>query len=204
MGTVNWSARLVTPPTVEPITLDEAKLHLRVSHTDEDALIAGWTAAAREEAERFQGRAYLTQTWRLVLDSWPPGRVIRLPRPPLARVVSIAYTDAVGVDHTLDPSLYVVDAYSEPGRIVLRDGALWPSDELAPAAGIRIEFEAGYVSQNEVPGTVKAAILLLVAHMYEFREPVVVGKTVSPLVLSAERLLGPDRVFYSGPWSPCE
>src|ERR1051325_11329554 len=98
---------LSTAPTVEPVSLDEAKGQVRVEldfHSD-DALILGLIAAARRLAEVFCGRAFLTQTWDLTLDAFPSGwgprwpatlggrDAIRLPRPPLQSVSYVKYVD---------------------------------------------------------------------------------------------------------------
>ena len=74
-----------TAPTTEPVTISEAKAHLRVDENvaEEDELIAAYIAAAREYCEGFQNRAYITQTWELWLDSFPDKDYIEIPLPPL-------------------------------------------------------------------------------------------------------------------------
>lgn len=67
----------IAGPAVEPITLSEAKAHLRVTDTVEDALISNLIKAAREEVEQATGLALITQEWRLYLDSWPPSGLVR-------------------------------------------------------------------------------------------------------------------------------
>lgn len=191
----HWSLRVVTPPTAEPVTLDEAKLHLRVDTTDDDARISGLIRAAREHAEQILGRALMTQTLELGLDCWPEDGVILLPMPPVQDVESITYTDAAGADHTVDPETYVVDAASEPTRIVLRWGYCWPADVLQPQSGsIRVRYVAGYQSAADVPQAIKAAILLHVGLLYEGREAAVVGQTATELPLAYRALLAPHRV----------
>lgn len=67
---------LVTPPSTEPVTLAEAKLHLRIetAMTDDDTYISALITAARQSAETITRRAFIIQVWRLVLDAFPaPG-----------------------------------------------------------------------------------------------------------------------------------
>ena len=65
------SIKITTQPSVEPVTLAEAKLHLRVDIADDDTLITSLIAAARQQAENITRRALCTQSWVLVLDSFP-------------------------------------------------------------------------------------------------------------------------------------
>ena len=105
----------ITTPT-EPVTLDEAKLHLRVDGTDENALISAMISAARESCEdRIEGAIPVTG-WRLTLDAFPDA--IKLPRGPVASVESVKYIDAAGVEQTLSPLDYLVDTASMQGYIV--------------------------------------------------------------------------------------
>lgn len=187
--------KLITPPTTEPVSLAEAKAHLRVDGADEDALIDGLITAARQHAEVFTRRAFITQTWELVLDGWPNKESIEIPLPPLRSIVSVTYTDMDGVNTLWDAANYIVDTDSEPGRLVLDYEKTWPAVTLQPAGGIRIRFEAGYGGSADVPQAIKQAMLLHIGFLYEQREAVTVGNIVNRLPLAYDALLWPYRVF---------
>ena len=165
---------LITPPAVEPISLDDARLHVRQDDRADDALITGLIKAAREYVETtFVHRALITQTWELVLDDWPDGYEIELPMPPLQTVTSVKYTDLDGVEHTFDDDYYIVDTTGVKGRIVLVEDADWPSSEdLQEAAAIRVRFVAGYGATGaSVPETLILGMKMLIGSWYENREP---------------------------------
>lgn len=188
---------LVEGPTQAAVSLEEAKLHLRVDDDEEDALIAGQLVRAHMACEDFQGRAYGRRTYELSLHSWPGRREIRLPMPPLVEVESIKYVTADSAEHTLDPASYLVDARSEPGRIVLRNGYAWPQEQLREANGVVIRYVAGYEHIPAHLQTFGAAVLLTLGHLYEHRENVLVVRTatVAPIPRGAQSLLYPHRVF---------
>lgn len=158
---------LVTPPTEEPVSLAEAKLHLRVDHTEEDALISVLIMTAREYVEMYTRRQLVTATWRLTLDCWP--YCIRPPKPPLATVTTLAYIDSTEVLQVVDPTTYRVDTSLEPGRILLAAGASWPVAASVPGA-VQVEYTAGYGAASAVPATFKQAMLLTIGDLYEHRE----------------------------------
>ena len=62
---------LVTAPASEPVSLAEAKAHLRIEAADDDSLIGALITAARQSAEAHMRRALMSQTWRLSLDRFP-------------------------------------------------------------------------------------------------------------------------------------
>ena len=185
----SWT--LVTPPTEEPVTLAEIKDHLRVSGTAEDSLLTLYAQMAREAVEEETWRALMPQTWTLYLAGWPADGIIELPRPPLASVTSIKYTDEDGVEATLAASNYRVDTAREPGRVVLAPNGEWPSDVLDSVNGVAVTFVAGYADASAVPPMAKAAILLQIGEIYANREAVIVGSTpqVTPAVQRVLNLL---------------
>ena len=189
----SWT--LTTPPTEEPVTLAEIKDHLRVSGTAEDSLLTLYAQMAREAVEEETWRALMPQTWVLYLAGWPADGIIELPRPPLASVTSIKYTDEDGVEATLAASNYRVDTAREPGRVVLAPNGEWPSDVLDSVNGVAVTFVAGYADASAVPPMAKAAILLQIGEIYANREAVIVGSTpqVTPAV---QRVLNLLRVRY--------
>jgi uncharacterized phiE125 gp8 family phage protein len=189
--------KLFTPPIEEPVSVAEAKAHLRLDTSDEDALVGGLIVAARQWCEGYQNRAYVTQTWDLVLDRWscePDLDRIRIPLPPLQSVASLKYTDADDVQTTMPASEYLVDVASQPGRLMLAYGRSWPTVTLRPAAAIEIRFTAGYGAAAEVPETVKQAIKLLVGHLYEHREATSV-QDLSEVPFAVKALLGLERIW---------
>lgn len=191
---------LVTPPAAEPISLAEAKAHLRVTFVEDDVLIAALAAAAREACEGEIDRSFIATGWRLGLDRfpWPENPVrsfdprvferplvgsaspIRVPVGRLASVQSITYLDSEGVRQTLDPSAYTVEA-GDAGRIVPAYGTSWPTHRVHPGS-VLIDFTAGYgPAATDVPASVRAAILLTLGNLYENRESIVIGQT--PVIL---------------------
>ena len=166
---------VVTAPSVEPVTLAEAKAHLRVDGTDEDTVISGLIVAAREVCEPKARRAFVTQTLKMSFDEWPEDDYFRLLRPPLASVTHVKYYDSAGVLQTMSASDYVVDVAVQPGRVYLEYGKSWPTATLRPGLPIEITYVAGYGAAAAVPQRYKQAICLLVGHWYENREQVVVA-----------------------------
>lgn len=163
-----YRLKLLTPPAAEPVTASEAKLHARIDDDTDNAAVAGMIKAARELAETYTRRAFVTQTWQLFMDAFPSERFIELPRPPLVSVTHVkTYTDA-DVAATFSASSYYVDTISSPGRIVLRDSASWP-DVARVANGVEIQYVAGYGEQGDVPQSIKTGVLHLVAWLYEHR-----------------------------------
>ena len=216
-----WPMRLnlSSAPAAEPISTAVAKLHLRVDVTDDDVPIASLVVAARRACEKFTGRALITQTWELFLDSWPAGGLaelwegtrtgpqtlldgqaagISLPRPPLQSVTTIKTYDDSDVATTFSSDDYFVDAVSEPGRVVLRSGASWPQADRV-ANGIEITFVAGYgAAGSDVPDDLLQGMLTLIGHLYENRETAVVGAAVATVPFATQELWAPYRVMEIG------
>lgn len=208
----------VTAPANAPVSLAQAKAHVRATDfTDDDTLIGLFIEAATDHVdgpEGFLGRALIDQTWDYYLDAFPAGpagsaraapnraasapaasaSIIKLPLPPLIEVEGVFWTDGAGAEQTLDPASYLVDTAGSAGRIALLTPGAWPTAR-AVANAVRIRFRAGYIDASDspvadaVPGAIRAAILLIVGDLYANRENVVVGATVATLPGPVENLL---------------
>lgn len=186
--------KLTSAPSVEPLSLSDAKTHCRVDTTDDDTYITALITVARKYVERRTKRALITQTWEYVMDDFPAH--FDVPLPPLQSVTSITYTDTNGDSQTLASSYYTVDTYSEPARIVEAVGKDWPStyDDVNV---VKVTFVAGYGdAASDVDVDLIHAIKMLVAHWYEFREPVTDVGSVNNIPYSVEALLSPHIVRY--------
>jgi len=167
---VRYGLSQYAAPATEPVSTAEAKTHLRVTYTEDDALIAALITAARQWVEEQTYRALVSQTWDLTLDEFPTGDdPIRIPRAPLVSVTSITYTDTAGASQTLAAANYVVSATRQPGLIRPAYNCEWPEAQDKPDA-VTVRFVAGYGAAAAVPETLKAAIKLLVGQLYEHRE----------------------------------
>lgn len=164
---MKYSLNQSTAPTAEPVTLAEAKSHLRIEHDAEDVTIQAYVQAAREEVETYLNRQLMTATWDLYLDAFPIGRSpLLLPKNPVQSVTSITYTDPDSGAQTFSSASYSSDVYSEPARIVLKDTAQWPEVLSVPNV-VKVRFVAGYTSAYLVPAKIKAAILLILSRLWE-------------------------------------
>lgn len=186
--------KLITAPATEPVSLTEAKLHIRVDNNADDTLITNLIKVAREFCEAWQRRAYVTQTWELYLQRFPSLREIVIPLSPLQSVTSLTYYDEDDMPDTFTG--FDEDLVREPGRIYLQHDESWPSVTLRPVNGVVIRFKAGYGNAASVPMTIKQAILLLIGHLYENREAVdTSGKNAIEIPLAMRALLNQNKVY---------
>jgi len=200
----------VNPPILEELLLPDFKTDLRIDGTSEDALCVLMLAAARryfEGRDGTLGRSFLTQTWDWTLDCWPGSTVatqnwpypytpayvakpLLVPLPPLQSVTSIKVRDSAGVVTTLDPSTYLVDIISEPGRITSTAG-WWSQVTPGLLSPITIRFVAGYgMRVAQIPEPLRMALLATAGEMYTNRDTG--ATTVPPWV---ERLVASYRVL---------
>ena len=187
---------LIQAPSEEPITVEEAKASpsLRITTAANDTDIGTLIATARDTAETITRRAFVTQTWELVLDGFPSGGIV-VPLPPLQSVASIKYIDDNGDQQTLNPLLYAVDTDSEPGLVVPAYGETWPStrDEVN---AVRVRFVAGYGSKDNVPEAIKTWIKMRVGTLFVNSTTIVTGTIVEALKRDyVDGLLDPYRVI---------
>lgn len=162
---------LMSGPSVEPITVAEAKAHCRIDHDAEDMLISSLILAARLHVEHNLDLALVSQSWSLYLDAWPGGAHVELPLAPLIGVEAIKTYDADDNAAIVDPGKYSIDAASRRPRIAFDNSASRPVPGRA-INGIEIAFVAGYgATADDVPVPIRQAIKMLVAHWYEAREP---------------------------------
>ena len=173
-----------TEPAVEPVSVSEAKQHLRVDISDDDPYIAGLITTARRYAEEYLDRSLIHTQWTMRLDTFP--HEFELPRPPMATsgtmtATSVTYTvdpggaggTSVLTTATLSTSTYRVDREATPGRIRTVYGGTWPS-HLADPNAVSVTWWGGYgASGADVPAQIRSAILMLVAHLYENRQAAV-------------------------------
>lgn len=203
--------QLLTGPKAEPISLAEAKQHLRVDDSFDDSLLAAMIVAARQQAEGVTHRSMIDQTWRYTFDSFPgaqlsaagvvwgeeystPDNALVLEHGPVTSIVSVGYLDMGGVQQVMPATDYVADLSGDFGRITPVFGKIWPIP-MPQIGSCSVVFQAGAADATQVPQAIKAWMLLRIAAMYENREEIVVGRgvTANPLAF-AEYLLDPYKV----------
>lgn len=162
---------IITPPATEPITLTEAKAQCRVDGTAEDALLTLYIQSAREQCEKLIGRKLITQTVEQRLDAFPDVE-IQLDAVPVVSITSVKYDDAAGVEQTLSGSAYVLDAAAYPGGwLQPAADTEWPVT-IDYTNCVRIRYVAGFGAASDVPGPIKAWLLLTVAALFEQRSAI--------------------------------
>lgn len=189
----SYGLTLVTAPTVEPVTLAEAKWQCGVAQSVGplyDQEIKRLVEAARRKVEEDTNRAGINQTWDLALDCFPLGlEPIYIPKAPLSSVTSISYYDTAGASQTLSTSTYKVIASRQPGEIRLKYQQAWPLLYSEPSV-VTVRFVAGYGSaEKDVPATFKQAILLLVNHWFENKGAAITGTIQTATEIAYQSLI---------------
>lgn len=175
-----YPTRLLTrivAPSVEPVTLAEAKLFLRVDAATEDALITDLIAAARVVAEEYLALSLLPQTWKLAYDDYAPLH-IPLPRGPVQSVSALVSIDRTGASTTISAAAYYLNAAKDA---VILDG-------LVQGQRVEITYVAGFATVSDVPRSIKQGILAHVAALYE-------NRALAEIPQTSRALYHPHRVW---------
>ncbi|KQZ81879.1 hypothetical protein ASD64_08965 [Mesorhizobium sp. Root157] len=200
--------RTVAPATT-PVSLVEAKAHLRVDHEDDDTLIEGFIAAATDHLDGWTGilgRCLVEQEWRQDFDAFARG--LCLPLGSVISVTTVTWRNTAGQVSTVEGIWYSLQI-DAGGRyfVRFRDDYAFPGD-LYERGAVSVAYKAGYATVPEVPANgddpaipakstvpaaLKVAILLLVGNWYANRETMVVGATVESLPFAVDALIAPFR-----------
>jgi uncharacterized phiE125 gp8 family phage protein len=165
-----------TGPAVEPVTVADAKAHLRVDTSEDDAYIQNLVTSAREWCEQYLDRTLVNTQWVMRFDSFPPDGThdIELPRPPMATAgtttaVALTFTYENGTTATYSTASYRVDRNSTPGAVKTLYGQTWPP-HLMDDNAVSVTWWAGYgAAGSSVPAAIRHAILMIVGILYEKR-----------------------------------
>ena len=191
---------LVTPPTIKPITLTEAKAALDIAYADKDTLINGLIAAATSYLDGWTGilgRALCEQTWRQDFDSF--WACMPLPLFPVISITSVKYRDTLNVEQTVDAANYSLKENDLGGYVRFLSTYSAPSLYVESPA-VSVTYKAGYANTgtdpnftSTVPDAIKQAMLLLVRHWFDNPSSVIIGATVEKLPFAVDALLSPFR-----------
>jgi uncharacterized phiE125 gp8 family phage protein len=201
---------LITAPTAEPLTVNEAKLDGKIEYTQDDALILSMIITARQLAEHKTGRQLMTATYDFTLDCFPAwnghtitlGRrgQILLPLPPLQSVISITYVDPSGATQTLATTEYVVDGANTnddkcpPGKVFPAYDKRWPDTRRQPNA-VKIRLVNGYGNPAKVPEAIRRWMLMRIGAMDKNREALAMGQINELPRDFLDGLLDPFRIY---------
>ncbi len=204
---VKRSLTLKTDATTEPFDAAEFHVYGKIDENSEDSLLTEIITAVRMEGEGRTGRAFLQQTWSMVLSAFPGGPVfnpaaigvsagsvgsttgllemrkdaIEIPRPPLQTLTFIKYVGADGTLTTLDPATYtIIRSDSGPARVYPNFGVTWPSARAQPDA-VQLEFIAGYADAASLPKPLKLWMKAHILGIVENREAWTPGQPIQSL-----------------------
>lgn len=191
---------IVTPPTAYPVTLTEVKEQLKCGD-DEDNVLNRYIATATSYTETYLSRSLMEQTWDVYYDQFPPlDNAITLPDPPLISVTYIHYWDQDSVEQTWDSAEYVVDTAKKYGGLVYPQiGYSYPNTRFFPKSVV-IRTVSGYQSGaspaigDNIPEETRQAILYLIGHMFENREPTVAAIMINEVPRTYSAMLANEKV----------
>lgn len=182
------SLKLITPPSIEPVTIEDVKLHTRISHDVEDQLLGMWINSAREQAEDYMRRAFVSRVYELSFDYFPK-LPLSLPMSPVSAVASVTYIDYENTSTVMDLSNLIIDLDSDPARIAHAYGLTWPSVTLRPINSVKIRYTAGYGATAEsIPAKIIDTILLCCSWKNE-------NRTAEKFPEELFGYLKPDRLY---------
>ena len=184
--------KVVTPATTNPITLTEAKTHLKVDTTADDTFITNLIKSATSSAQEYTNRFFITTTIQQYGDKWED--ISNLFKSPVLSVSHIKYVDPDGTLQTLSTNVYFVDEVNKPARIGLKPNQSFPTiiDRLN---AVYVEYRVGTAAgPDEVDEGIRQALLLTIGNWYQNRQAVVTGTIATEPPMNAKFLLDQYKI----------
>lgn len=155
---------IVAPGTLEVVSLEMVKKHLRIepTFTDEDDLIAAYIEAAVSYCENFTG-CYFSGTATIKMDDLPLRS--KLPVFPVKTITSVSYFPLIGNDViNLPDTSYALMGLDKSAYVTLTIDATKVATRIDATT---VVCDLGFI---EIPKPIVQAVLLLIGDMYERRE----------------------------------
>ncbi len=157
---------LISPPATQPVSLAKVKEFLKIENNDDDSLINDLITQAVSHIEKIAEQKLITQDWRIFFDDLPRSGVLDIPLAPIIAPIEVRYYDDQGNAQIVMAQDYEFDRHSIPARLWIKT----PVCMGAQLNGFEVDVRAGFgASGVEIPGDIIRALLLTVAHWYEFR-----------------------------------
>lgn len=183
----------LTGPSGSALTLVEAKSHLSVDFSDDDALITGLIEAATLAVENYLMSPIRTETWRHWFSSLTGALILADPR--IRSIDALKYYDTSDGLVTVSVTDYIKDTVSRVKLVALKATVLPPALSAERAYPVYVDVTTGYAT---VPDDIKVAIKSLIGTLYANRESDVIGE--GTVAASMDRnfgfLLKPYRARY--------
>ena len=184
--------KVVTAATENPITLTEAKTHLKVDTTADDTFITNLIKSATSSAQEYTNRFFIQTTIQQVGDKWED--ISNLFKSPVLSVTNIKYVDPDGTLQTLNTDIYFLDDVNKPARIGLKPNQSYPQiiDRLN---AVQVNYIVGLAAgPDEVDEGIRQALLLTIGNWYQNRQAVVTGTIATELPMNAKFLLDQYKI----------
>jgi len=188
--------QVITAATTYPISLTEAKSHLKVDTTADDTYIESIIKAATQLSEEYTNRFFINTVIEQTCSSF--SELEALFKSKVSAVAHVKYYDSNNSLQTLDTSIYDVQLNYEPSQIQLVEGKIFP-DITKRNDAVLARYTVGYGSAaSDVPEIIKQAILLTIGNFYENRASVVIGRIATELPQNVKWLLDTYKVQIVG------
>ena len=172
------------------ITVAQLKEHLRVDSSDEDTLIQAYRDAAIGWVEDYCNTRLGDVTAVGYMDYFYNAR---FPIGPVQSITSVTYLDTANASQTLATSKYWFDIKTKATRITF-DSVPDLYDDTFNA--VQVNMVVGY-PEAAIPQPIITAIRLMVANLYEMRQPVLAGTGAIQVPLGMYSILSPYRIITS-------
>ena len=183
--------QVVTPASTYPVSLTEAKAHLKVDISTDDTLITNLIIASTQLSEEYTNRFFINTVINQTCTTF--NDLKQLYKSKVVSVTHVKYYDSNNVLQILSPSNYVVNKQFEPCQINAAVNFSFP-DIADRIDAVECKYSVGYGEASDVPNAIKQAILLTIGNWYANRESVITGRTSTELAQSSLWLLNTYKV----------